>query len=322
MIRYGTNPIAWANDDDQTIGAHIPTKQILEEAGRVIGFDGIENGHRWPDDPQALKDLLGRYGLAFISGWYSTTLLTGSVEDEIASVQPHLAKLKANDCRVCIVCECSNTVHGNPDAPVNDRPRLAAGDMAAFGAKIEAFAQYLASQGITLAYHHHMGTVVESPEDIDAFMAATGPATHLLFDAGHCAFGGGDPVAVLRRHAARVAHFHAKNIRRAVTQQVRKESLSFLQGVLAGAFTVPGDPEGAIDFVPLLRILADAGYDGWLVIEAEQDPTVRNPLEYQSLGLKSLKAAAREAGLDRAAAEAGALPSSSPPAPSSLKKVH
>ena len=302
MIRYGTNPIAWANDDDQTIGAHIPTKQILEEAGRVIGFDGIENGHRWPDDPQALKDLLGRYGLAFISGWYSTTLLTGSVEDEIASVQPHLAKLKANDCRVCIVCECSNTVHGNPDAPVNDRPRLAAGDMAAFGAKIEAFAQYLASQGITLAYHHHMGTVVESPEDIDAFMAATGPATHLLFDAGHCAFGGGDPVAVLRRHAARVAHFHAKNIRRAVTQQVRKESLSFLQGVLAGAFTVPGDPEGAIDFVPLLRILADAGYDGWLVIEAEQDPTVRNPLEYQSLGLRALKAAAAEAGLDRAAA--------------------
>ena len=302
MIRYGTNPIAWANDDDQTIGAHIPTEQILEEAGRVIGFDGIENGHRWPDDPQALKDLLGRYGLAFISGWYSTTLLTGSVEDEIASVQPHLAKLKANDCRVCIVCECSNTVHGNPDAPVNDRPRLAAGDMAAFGAKIEAFAQYLASQGITLAYHHHMGTVVESPEDIDAFMAATGPATHLLFDAGHCAFGGGDPVAVLRRHAARVAHFHAKNIRRAVTQQVRKENLSFLQGVLAGAFTVPGDPEGAIDFVPLLRILADAGYDGWLVIEAEQDPTVRNPLEYQSLGLRALKAAAAEAGLDRAAA--------------------
>ena len=114
--------------------------------------------------------------------------------------------------------------------------------------------------------------------------------------------GGGDPVAVLRRHAARVAHFHAKNIRRDVTERVRDENLSFLQGVLAGAFTVPGDPEGAIDFVPLLRILADVGYDGWLVIEAEQDPEVRNPLEYQSLGLKSLKAAAAEAGLDRVVA--------------------
>ena len=298
MILYGTNPIAWANDDDQSIGAHIPTEQILHEAGEVIGFDGIENGHRWPDDPQALKALLGRYGLRFVSGWYSTELLTRSVEDEIAAVQGHLAKLKANDCKVCIVCECSNTVHGRPDVPVNARPRLSAAEMAAFGAKMEAFAAYLAAQGITLAYHHHMGTVVESPDEIDAFMAATGPATHLLFDSGHCTFGGGDPEAVLGRHVGRVAHFHAKNIRRPVTERVRAEDMSFLQGVLAGAFTVPGDPEGAIDFLPLLRILAGSGYDGWLVIEAEQDPDQRNPLEYQSLGLKSLKAAAREAGLD------------------------
>ena len=299
MILYGTNPIAWANDDDQTIGADIPTEQILHEAGEVIGFDGIENGHRWPDDPAALKALLGGYGLRFISGWYSTELLTRSVEDEIAAVQGHLAKLKANDCKVCIVCECSNTVHGNPDIPVNDRPRLSAAEMADFGARMEAFAAYLATQGITLAYHHHMGTVVEAPEEIDAFMAATGPAAHLLFDAGHCAFGGGDPAKVLAKHAPRVAHFHAKNIRRDVTARVRAEDMSFLQGVLAGAFTVPGDPEGAIDFVPLLRILAAQGYDGWLVIEAEQDPEVRNPLTYQAMGLRALKAAAREAGLDR-----------------------
>ena len=154
MIRYGTNPIAWANDDDQSIGAHIPTEQILHEAGEVIGFDGIENGHRWPDDPQALKALLGRYGLAFVSGWYSTALLTRSVEAEIAAVQGHLAKLKANGCTVCIVCECSNTVHGRADVPVNDRPRLTADEMAAFGAKMEQFAAYLAGQGVTLAYHH------------------------------------------------------------------------------------------------------------------------------------------------------------------------
>lgn len=299
MILYGTNPIAWANDDDQSIGAHIPTEQILREAGQEIGFDGIENGHRWPEEPQALKALLGSYGLRFISGWYSTELLTRSVEDEIAAVQPHLAKLKANGCEVCIVCECSNTVHGSPDVPVNNRPHLDASEMSAFGKRMEAFAQYLAGQGITLAYHHHMGTVVESPEDIDAFMAATGPATHLLFDAGHCTFGGGDPEAVLRRHADRVAHFHAKNIRRPVTERVRAENMSFLSGVMAGSFTVPGDPEGAIDFLPLLRILAKTGYDGWLVIEAEQDPEIRNPLQYQSMGLKALRKAAQEAGLDQ-----------------------
>ncbi|TJZ85521.1 myo-inosose-2 dehydratase [Paracoccus hibiscisoli] len=299
MILYGTNPIAWANDDDQSIGAHIPTEQILREAGREIGFDGIENGHRWPEDPQELKTLLAEYGLRFISGWYSTHLLTRSVAEEIEAVGPHLARLKANGCKVCIVCECSNTVHGSPDVAVNDRPRLTGDQMAAFGARMEEFAAWMAAQGVTLVYHHHMGTVVESPEEIDAFMAATGPATHLLFDAGHCTFGGGDPEAVLRRHAARVSHFHAKNIRRPVTERVRAEGLSFLQGVMAGAFTVPGDPEGAIDFVPLLLILADVGYEGWLVIEAEQDPVVRNPLTYQAMGLKALKAAAREAGLDR-----------------------
>ncbi|NJM84714.1 MAG: myo-inosose-2 dehydratase [Tabrizicola sp.] len=298
MIRFGTNPIAWANDDDRSIGAHIPTERILDEAGRQIGFDGIENGHRWPqDDPEALRALLAGHGLAFVSGWYSTNLLLRSVEEEISAVQGHLAKLKHNGCRVLIVCECSNTVHGSPDIPVNARPRLTLPEMQSFGAKVEALAAYLASEGVTLVYHHHMGTVVESPEDIDAFMAATGPHAHLLFDAGHCAFGGGDPQAVLARHLGRVAHFHAKNIRRPVCDRVRREGMSFLQAVRAGAFTVPGDQEGAVDFAPLLHLLAQKGYDGWIVIEAEQDPRLRNPLLYQTLGLATLKRLAQETGL-------------------------
>ena len=296
MIQFGTNPIAWANDDDQTIGANISTDRILEEAGRLIGFDGIENGHRWPNDPAELKARLGAYGLKFISGWYSTNLLVHSVADEIEAVQDHLAKLKHNDCKVCIVCETSNAIHGS-DKPVNDRPTLTSDEMTAFGAKLEEFAQYLADQGVTLVYHHHMGTIVESPEEIDAFMAATGPATHLLFDAGHCAFGGGDPVAVLTKHVGRVRHFHAKNIRPSITEKVRAEGLSFLQGVVQGAFTVPGDQEGGVDFKPLLQILADNNYDGWIVIEAEQDPEVRNPLLYQTLGLHTLKRIATETGL-------------------------
>ncbi|WP_149142149.1 myo-inosose-2 dehydratase [Gemmobacter caeruleus] len=297
MIRFGTNPIAWANDDDQTLGADIPTARILDEAGRQIGFDGIENGHRWPDDPEALRALLAEYGLAFISGWYSTNLLLHSVEAEIAAVQGHLAKLKHNGCKVCIVCETSNAIHGDAGRALKDRPVLTAGEMVDFGARLEAFAAYLATEGVTLVYHHHMGTIVETPAEIDALMAATGPATHLLFDAGHCAFGGGDPAAVLARHVGRVRHFHAKNIRPAVTARVRAEGLSFLQGVRAGAFTVPGDQEGGVDFAPLLKILAGAGYDGWIVIEAEQDPGLRNPLLYQTLGLATLKRLARDAGL-------------------------
>lgn len=298
MILFGTNPIAWANDDDQTLGAHIPTEQILREAGD-IGFDGIENGHRWPqDDPEALKQLLGGHGLKFVSGWHSLNLLAQSVADEKAAIQPHLDKLKHNGCKVAIVCETSNSVQGL-DVPVNDAPVLSADEMQAFGAKVEEIAQYCADQGIALVYHHHMGTVVETPEEIDAFMAATGPATKLLFDAGHAYFGsnGQDPAPILAKYADRMHHFHAKNVRPAVMKEVREKGLSFMDGVRAGVFTVPGDSEGGVDFAPLLGTLKDTGYDGWIVIEAEQDPEVRNPFEYQSLGLKTLKEIAAKVDL-------------------------
>lgn len=297
MIRFGTNPIAWANDDDQSLGANIPTTRILDEAGRQIGFDGIENGHRWPqDDPEALRALLAQYGLKFVSGWHSLNLLANSVEDEKKAIQPHLDKLKHNGCTVAITCETSNSVQGLSQ-PLSTRPVLDEAGMKDFGAKVEEIAAYCAAQGIDLVYHHHMGTVVQSPEDIDAFMAATGPATKLLFDAGHCYFGGGDPAAVLAKHIGRVRHFHAKNVRPAVRAKVEGEGLSFMDGVRAGVFTVPGDQDGAIDFAPLLQILADAGYDGWIVIEAEQDPDQRNPLLYQTLGLATLKRLAKAAGL-------------------------
>ena len=148
MIQFGTNPIAWANDDDRSIGADIPTARILDEAGRQIGFDGIENGHRWPDEPEALRALLAANGLKFISGWYSTELLIRSVADEIANAQHHIAKLKHNGCKVMIVCETSNAIHGDAMKAVNDRPRLTAAEMVAFGAKLEEFAAYLTSQGL------------------------------------------------------------------------------------------------------------------------------------------------------------------------------
>ncbi len=297
MIRFGTNPIAWANDDDQSLGANIPTEQILREASE-IGFDGIENGHRWPDEPEALKQLLGSHGLDFISGWYSLNLLTQSVEDEKKAIQHHLNKLKHNGCTVCIACETSNSIQGL-DKPLSEKAVLSVDEMKAFGAKVEELAAFTASQGIALVYHHHMGTVVETPEEIDAFMASTGPAMRLLFDAGHCYFGanGADPTPILAKYADRVSHFHAKNVRPTVMKEVREKGMSFMDGVRAGVFTVPGDEEGGVDFLPLLKILKEINYSGWIVIEAEQDPDVRNPFQYQSLGLKTLKAAAKEVAL-------------------------
>lgn len=298
MIRYGTNPIAWSNDDDRTIGAHLTLEDCLSDC-ETIGFDGIEKGHKMPNDGVDLKKVLAAHKLVFVSGWHSLNLLDHDVEAEKRAIQPHLDMLKANGCKVCIVCETSNAIHGDDGTALADKPVLPEAAWAKFGADIEAIAQYCAGQGIDLVYHHHMGTVVQTGEEIDRLMAHTGPATKLLLDTGHAWFGGSDPAALAGKYMDRVRHIHAKNVRPAIRNEVESERLSFLEGVRRGVFTVPGDPEGGVDFLPVLKIAADHGYDGWLVIEAEQDPLVRNPFEYQSMGLKALKAFAREAGLDR-----------------------
>jgi inosose dehydratase len=298
MILYGTNPIAWSNDDDQTLGADITLEQCLREAGE-IGFDGIEKGHKFPTEPAALAAALAPHNLKFVSGWHSLNLLARSVEDEKRAIQPHLDLLKAMGCQVCIACETSNAIHGHDDRPLADGPELVGDDAwRKFGADVEAIAAFTAAQGLTLVYHHHMGTIVESPHEIDHFMEHIGPATKLLLDTGHCLLGGGDPAELARKYMPRVGHIHTKNVRPAIAQEVEAEHLSFLEAVRRGVFTVPGDPEGAVDFVPVLRIAAEHGYSGWIVIEAEQDPAARNPREYQSLGLTSLKQMAREAGLE------------------------
>ena len=298
MILYGTNPIAWSNDDDQTLGAEISLETCLSEAGK-IGFDGIEKGHKMPTEPSALKAALEPHGLQFVSGWHSLNLLTHSVEDEKKAIQPHLDLLKAMGCKVCIVCETSNAIHGNDNVALNNSPVLHNDHWVKFGADVEAIAAYCADQGIDLVYHHHMGTIVETANEIHAFMANTGPKTKLLLDTGHAWFGGADPEELATRYMDRVGHIHCKNVRPAISKQVREEGLSFLEGVRRGVFTVPGDAEGGVAFEPVLKIAGEHGYSGWLVIEAEQDPNVRNPFEYQSLGLKSLRDMAEKTGLDK-----------------------
>lgn len=298
MIRYGTNPIAWSNDDDRSIGADISLEQCLREAGQ-IGFDGIEKGHKMPGEADALRSALKPHGLSFVSGWHSLNLLAHDVEAEKRAIQPHLDLLKAHGCKVCIVCETSNAIHGADDVPLSRKPVLPEADWAKFGADVEAIAEHCDGQGIALAYHHHMGTIVQTRAEIDLLMANTGPRTKLLLDTGHAYFGGANPTDLARAYMSRVAHIHTKNVRPAVMGAVIGEELSFLEGVRRGVFTVPGDPEGGVDFLPVLQIAAEHGYDGWLVIEAEQDPAVRNPAIYQAIGLGALKAVARQAGLDR-----------------------
>ncbi len=299
MIRYGTNPIAWSNDDDWSIGDHLSLDDCLSDC-REIGFDGIEKGHKMPSEGAALKRTLGEYGLAFVGGWHSTNLLAEAHDwtAEVAALDAHLDMTLAAGSDVVIVCECSNTVHGNDGVGINDRPVMDDGQWSRFMEGINRLASHAAARGARFCYHHHTGTVVESGAEIDRFMQSAGPDTFLLLDTGHCVMGGADPAEVARRHMDKVGHIHCKNVRPEIRDEMRSANLSFLEGVRRGAFTVPGDVEGCVDFAPVLRAAAQAGYEGWLVIEAEQDSAVRNPRDYQGLGLRSLKEMAREAGLD------------------------
>lgn len=301
MILYGTNPIAWSNDDDWSIGDQFTLDDCLSDCRR-IGFDGIEKGHKMPDDGATLKAALGAYGLRFAAGWFSTNLLVNDLETEMARLKAWIDFTKAAGGDHINACECSNTVHGNDRVAVNDRPVMTDAEWDRFSRGYEALSKFAHEEGVKMGYHHHMGTIIESGADIDRFMAMAGPHTRLLLDTGHCTFGGADPAEVARKYMGRVTHIHAKNVRPEIAREVREKGLSFLEAVRRGAFTVPGDPEGCVAFEPVLKIAAEHGYQGWLVIEAEQDSAVRNPFHYQDMGFRALRRMAREVGLDRAEA--------------------
>jgi inosose dehydratase len=299
MILYGTNPIAWSNDDDWSLGDHLRLEDCLGDCQR-IGFDGIEKGHKMPDEGGALKAKLAEYGLRFAAGWHSTNLLVNDLETEKLALQAWMDFTKAAGGDHINACECSNTVHGNDKVAVNDRPIMTNAEWDRFSTGYEALSQHAAEQGVKIGYHHHMGTIIESAADIGRFMAMAGPDTRLLLDTGHSTVGGADPAEVARKYMDRVTHVHAKNVRPEIMRQVRDENLSFLEGVRRGAFTVPGDPEGCVAFEPVLKVASDHGYSGWLVIVAEQDSAVREPFLYPDMGLKALRALAGSTGLDTA----------------------
>jgi inosose dehydratase len=293
-IRFGVSPIAWANDDMPEIGADTSVEQILAEAVE-IGFEGVELGRRFPREPGTLGPMLARERLALIGGWWSTHLLEHVVDAEIEALQPHLRLLQALGAPVFIAAECTGAVHSDRGKPLRSRPRLLADEWAQLGARLSALAVYTAEHGLPLAYHFHLGTVVEDAEDLERLLDATTDAVGLVVDTGHAALAGIDSARLVRDHPQRVVHVHAKDVRGGVARQVLADGRSFLDGVLAGMFTAPGD--GDLDFEVVMRALAEIGFRGWIVEEAEQDPAKADPRVYGRLGLNTLRAAAADAGL-------------------------
>ena len=289
-VKLGTNPIAWSNDDMREIGGDIPLARCLAEA-RQAGFRGIELGHKLPREAPVLRAVLAANGLELVSGWYSMALRERDAEAEFAAMAPHRALLRALGCNVVIVAETSNAVHGDRAVPLSRRQALREAEWPGFCARLSRLGALLAGEGLALAYHHHMGTCIQTGAEIDRLMAET--TAGLLLDTGHARFAGADPVALAQRHRGRIVHVHCKDVRADVAGRALAADLSFLDAVLAGAFTVPGD--GAVDFAAVLAELP--GYAGWLVVEAEQDPALADPFTYAKLGFDHLTRIARGAGM-------------------------
>jgi len=286
-VRIGINPISWTNDDLPALGGETPLETALAE-GRAIGYEGFELGNKFPREPAALSAVLAKHGLACVSGWYSGRLARGTVADEIAAVDRHLTLLAANGAKVMVYGEVADSIQGRPES-LSRRPRFAAdAEWAAYGERLTAFAQHLLARGVRLAYHHHMGAYVETAEDVDRLMGVTGDEVGLLHDTGHVTFAGGDAPAELAKHVARVCHVHCKDVRPRVARMARNRGWSFLESVLNGAFSTPG--EGCVDFAAVIAILRDAGYRGWLVVEGEQDPAVAPAYRYADMAYRLLSA--------------------------------
>jgi inosose dehydratase len=291
-VRIGINPIGWSNDDMRQLGGATSLETCLAEA-REAGFSGVELGHKFPRDPVVLSQMLTRFGLSLVSGWYSSALLQRTPDTEMQALRPHLDLLKALGCSVLIFAETSNAVHTDRSKPLVARPIMPNDAWSEFGRRVTAVADRTYAEGVRLVYHHHMGTIVESEGDIDAFMMTAGPSVHLLLDTGHATFAGADPAVLARRWRSRISHVHAKDVRREVMKRAQAERMSFLDAVVAGVFTVPGD--GCIDYATVLHELAE--YSGWVVVEAEQDPAKAHPLTYARMGYRNLRARLADAGL-------------------------
>ena len=285
-LRIGINPLTWTIDDLPEVGGETSLETCLTEA-RAAGYQGVELGCKFPRTAPELRAALLPHGLALVSGWYSTNLLERDADAEFEAMRPHRELLSALGAEVVVVAETTRCIHGDRRARLSQRPVLAPRDWPRFADRLEALGEQLADAGLTLAYHHHMGTVVQTEDEVDRLMDSCDDTVSLLLDTGHLTFAGGDPVRAATRHAERIAHVHCKDVRRSVLDRCLNRDSSFLDAVLDGVFTVPGD--GSVDYPAVLAPIARAKYRGWLVVEAEQDPAVAPSVECANLGYRNLR---------------------------------
>jgi inosose dehydratase len=291
--KLGIAPIAWWNDDLAELSDDVSLEECLRQAS-VAGFTGMETGRRFPMDMNELGPILKKYGISVCGGWFSGLLLDGSIDVEKERVAKQLEFFKAAKAPCIVYGETARSVQGMKSAPLATKPKLSEAEIAAYGRKISDFADWCAKEGMPISYHHHMAAAIETEDELDLLMKHS--TVPLLFDAGHMAFAGGDVLRVIDKHHKRITHVHTKDIRRGVIDTLDRTRESFLDAVVKGAFTVPGD--GSLDFEAIVKACAKHGYEGWFVVEAEQDPKVSPPLDMAIKGHKELMRVMSAAGYE------------------------
>lgn len=293
-VKLGIAPIAWTNDDMPDLGKENTFEQCVSEMA-LAGFTGSEVGNKYPKDPEVLKKALELRGVEICNQWFSSFLITKPFEEVEKEFRAQLAFLKAMGAKVIGASEQSYSVQGQLDTPIfGHKYEMNDQEWDTFCTGMNKLGKIAKEEyGIALTFHHHMGTVVQSLAEVDRMMENTDPEyVSLLFDTGHFTYCGEDPLEVVKKYVHRIKHVHLKDIRPEVVEQVKKENMSFLAGVRAGAFTIPGD--GCINYDPIFKVLEEAGYEGYMVVEAEQDPAKANPLEY---AIRARKFIAEKTGL-------------------------
>ena len=292
--KLGMSPVAWWNDDLVELSDDVSLEECLRQS-RSAGFTGMEMGRRFPSDPKVMLPILKEADVTLCGGWFSGTLAAdGDLGANKARIRPMIDLFKAVDAPCIVYGEVGRSIQGDRSKPLATKAVLSDDDMRAYAKKLTEFGEWCAEQGMPLSYHHHMAAVVQFEHELDAFMKHSGQGIPLLLDAGHLAFAGGDVLRAIDKHHARISHVHVKDVRMDVINELDWQKQSFLDAVALGAFTVPGD--GSLDFGAIVQRFADHGYEGWFVVEAEQDPRKNPPLKMAQVGYKELMRVMTAAG--------------------------
>jgi len=287
-VKLGIAPIGWTNDDLPELGGDIPFERCIREMAEA-GYAGTEVGSKFPKDAKRLLNALAPLGLRVAGQWFSAQFTVRPAQETVDRFVQQMEFLRSLGAEVIVVSEQGNSIQGELSVPLfQNKPRLDEQGWTLLARGLDTLGALAAERGMTVVVHPHMGTVIQTKEEVDRLMDATDEEkVYLLLDTGHAYCAGDDPPVLAREHARRIRHVHLKDVREEVKRRVEEEGLSFLEGVKEGLFTVPGD--GAVDFLPVLKVLDEAAYEGWIIVEAEQDPSLAPPLAYAKKARRFLR---------------------------------